>query len=98
MVNPISGQWPLIFLSSRAMEKEIMFQKLGEYIVVPPSIRHQIESEMEDIVNNANDDLKNCPHRRRFTSNSERRHISIMPNTTLASIRDETRPLRIIIK
>ena len=71
---------------------------LGEYIDIPPSISRQIESEMEDIVNNANEDLKNCSHRRRFTSNSECRHIRIMPNTTLSSIRNETRPLGIIIK
>ena len=78
--------------------QHIPLLKLGEYIDVPPSIRRQIESEMEDIVNNANDDLKNCPHRRRFTSINERRHISIMPNTTLASVCDETRPLGVIIK
>ena len=78
--------------------QHIPLLKLGEYIDIPPSISRQIESEMEDIVNNANDDLKNCSHRRRFTSNSKCRHISIMPNTTLALIRNETRPLSIIIK
>jgi hypothetical protein len=78
--------------------QHIPLHELHQYIDIPPSLLRRFKSEMKGMVDNANNDAKNFQHRRRFVSNGEPGRIRIKLNTTLASIRDETRPTSIVIK